>query len=132
MNLKQEKSKFFRQNHFLGFKNLGEDDIAHLKNQANIWLLEHQFLNTTQKQTLLYVFLNSKFPVLKDDLAYLFWMFSLDPNFKLLEIYYEESNYQNINKRCLVELGFTFLQNLLILEQYYNKLYPTVTDKFTL
>ena len=132
MDLKNQKGAFFRHNKFSGFKSLTIEEIDLLKRQANSWTLEHQFLNNTLKQTLLYTYLNSKYPALKDDQAYLLWMFCLDKDFKLLKIYYEESTYQNIKARCLEELGITFVQNLLILEEYYNKLYPTIEDEYAL
>lgn len=50
----------------------------------------------------------------------IFFINAIDPELKLLQIYFEESNYNNIKKRSIDELGF-FYKHLIKIELIYYK-----------
>lgn len=139
---KREKKIFFERNMvFKKFKYITDERKDEIKVDVFEWNKKQIFNNNMSK--LLAVFLYLKFDNLNNRLGkeatfyysnsdeeLLFYLFSIDPELKLLQIYYNENNKREIKKRFFEEFGLDYDSRLLTIELMYNKQFPTIIDEF--
>ena len=145
---KKAKSRFFERNYsFKGFKNIDEERMSEIKNNANLWLENCYKTSFLEISLCLFTNLNNTnynpninkyndrtknnfFDFTNNDEEVMFFMFVIDSELKLLQIYYEENNLQNIKRRYREEFGVDLDERLLKIELIFNKKFPTIVDEF--
>ena len=127
----KEKKKFFQNNKLSYFKKITESRKDELYEKAFLWNEEYKNYSTNEKMFNLYYYLNNSKKNFENDESFLFLIFTLDPELKLLKIFYEESKFDNIKRRFEEEFGYTYDKRLLILEKVYNNRFPSIIDEFS-
>ena len=145
---KAKKRFFERNNRFKKFENIDEERKEEIRNNAYTWLencskdvnvrialclfnnLNNPHTNPRITNNLTISNKNIFFDFADNDEELMFYMFVMDPELKLLQINYEESNIREIKRRYFEEFGLTLDTRLLTIELIYNKRFPTIVDEF--
>ena len=143
LRYKSEKKAFFERNRiFKKFKYIDEEKKNEIQNDAFLWNEKYTFDTNLLKTLAIFttlrnnnmnrilgrqVFSNN---YLTSDEELLFYLFSIDPELKLLQIYYDENNIDEVKKRFFQEFSLDYDARLLKIELMYNKKFPTIIDEF--
>ena len=139
-----EKAIFFERNmRFKKFNHIDESREEELRTTASIWDSTHTFDNVFLKHLSFFILLkkdfqkkfnNSTIPATFDvqtsDEELLLYIFIADPELKLLQFYFEESNTKTIKQRFFEEFGYEYDSRLLTIEKIYNDRFNKIVDEF--
>lgn len=141
LHKQNQRHLFYEKNKFYGFKKITEERKNAIAEKAQLWLLNNQEMNNSDKLFAIYHLLNqvretkekpevfSSLGIALHDESFLFLLFAFDPSLKLLQISYETPKKEEIKKRFEEEFGVCYDSRLLTIETYYNKRFLTIIDE---
>lgn len=139
--LSRESLRFFEKNRHFSYSEIDEDTIKDIEDKVNIFYENYVSLNTLNKFTKepiekklvlnAYFFLNQ----LKNGLQFsstqkiIFIIKLIDPELKMLDMYYTCSNEQDLRREIRLVFGF-YERNFINLEKVYNNYFNIIEDPF--
>lgn len=128
-----KKNLYMKYKIFKCFSDIDDDLKDEIATKASNWCEKYNDLDELSKLLALLLTLNQKAKLLglnTTDEVMLFYMLAIDPELKLLSIYFEESKIDEIARRFEEEFGFKLDRSLILFEKEYNNKFKVLIDEF--